>query len=205
MIKLKSLFRRGQTPSGSKGPGGGPIKGASSVSSLDDNLSSHTKSTKSSKFGSKDKIDQIVYNKGSKEKLVDAKPKDKPSKRNQPQPPQPTLSLPQYQMPIQEQQDLQQYHLGVGGTNNGVMDQRSEPKIAKDQVDHFDGHKQQQQPQTQLEVSFIHFFFLLYTSSRNLAYQFRLILFCANVHNVHKHTQAATATANRLYLNTHIR
>jgi hypothetical protein len=161
MIKLKSLFRRGQAPSGSKGAQPAhQIKGASSVSSLDDNLS--TKQS-SKKFGSKDKLDHIVYNKGSKEKLVDVKqPKDKSKRQQQQQqlpPAQQQLQQQFAQMPIQEQ-DTQQYHLG----NNNVMDQRStitssaytsdNPSIIKDQVDHFDGHKQQQQ---QLEVSAYYF------------------------------------------------
>lgn len=60
MIKLKSLFRRGQSQSSSsKGPATGAIRGASSVSSLD---SKHKiapiNPLKAGKAGSKDKLDK---------------------------------------------------------------------------------------------------------------------------------------------------
>nr|XP_029719061.1 cytospin-A-like isoform X5 [Aedes albopictus] len=94
MIKLKSLFRRGQGPSGSKhssqstnniaSTNGGSIKGASSVSSLDcvgiaaippKSTAKHNRAL----HGSKDKLDQYGSNsqpfqaKGSREKLTDLK------------------------------------------------------------------------------------------------------------------------------------
>lgn len=93
MIKLKSLFRRGQGPSGSKHSSqstnniattnGGAIKGASSVSSLDCvGVAAAPKSTTKHNrvlHGSKDKLDQYGSNshqhhpKGSREKLTDLK------------------------------------------------------------------------------------------------------------------------------------
>lgn len=64
MIKLKSLFRRGQSQSSSsKGPPTGAIRGASSVSSLD---SKHKiapiNPLKAGKAGSKDKLDKAGRN-----------------------------------------------------------------------------------------------------------------------------------------------
>nr|XP_029719115.1 cytospin-A-like isoform X4 [Aedes albopictus]XP_029719116.1 cytospin-A-like isoform X4 [Aedes albopictus]XP_029719117.1 cytospin-A-like isoform X4 [Aedes albopictus]XP_029719118.1 cytospin-A-like isoform X4 [Aedes albopictus]XP_029719119.1 cytospin-A-like isoform X4 [Aedes albopictus] len=101
MIKLKSLFRRGQGPSGSKhssqstnniaSTNGGSIKGASSVSSLDcvgiaavppKSTAKHNRAL----HGSKDKLDQYGSNsqpfqaKGSREKLTDLKHFGKESK-----------------------------------------------------------------------------------------------------------------------------
>lgn len=90
MIKLKSLFRRGQGPSGSKHTSqstnniattnGGAIKGASSVSSLDcvGVAAAPKTSTKHNRVlhGSKDKLDQYSSNshqRHSREKLNDIK------------------------------------------------------------------------------------------------------------------------------------
>ncbi|XP_055604681.1 uncharacterized protein LOC129752916 [Uranotaenia lowii] len=96
MIKLKSLFRRGQGPSGSKhssqsanniaSANGATIKGASSVSSLDCvGVAAAPKSNGKNNrafHGSKDKLDQyggpnlhhhLPHSKGSKEKLNDFK------------------------------------------------------------------------------------------------------------------------------------
>lgn len=64
MMKIKSLFRRGQSvASGSKGPGSSVgLRGASSISSLDSKhkvapISSHH--VTKSKIGSRDKLDKI--------------------------------------------------------------------------------------------------------------------------------------------------
>lgn len=94
MIKLKSLFRRGQGPSGSKhssqstnniaSTNGAALKGASSVSSLDciGVTSVQKAGNKSNRalHGSKDRLEQYgsnqhqYYSKGSKEKLADFRP-----------------------------------------------------------------------------------------------------------------------------------
>lgn len=85
MIKLKSFFRRGQGPSGSKNSGhqqqSGQIKQSASVSSLD---AVGLKSSKSAKhFGSKDKLvdqglknskDKLSSRGGSRERLADSLP-----------------------------------------------------------------------------------------------------------------------------------
>ena len=95
MIKLKSLFRRGQGPSGSKTSSntvnGVPIKGASSVSSLEGigvNPKPPSKPIKSH-HSSKDKLDQYSSNtKLSKDSLKHTQKEriHKPFKHPEPMP-----------------------------------------------------------------------------------------------------------------------
>lgn len=90
MIKLKSLFRRGQTPSGSSkyGPGqqqqqqqlagegapsaeSSPLKGSSSTSNIDGlGLSKADRKKQQKEFGSRDHLDRKEH-KSSKDRLVD--------------------------------------------------------------------------------------------------------------------------------------
>ncbi|XP_055644177.1 cytospin-A isoform X2 [Toxorhynchites rutilus septentrionalis] len=142
MIKLKSLFRRGQGPSGSKhssqstnniaSANGAPLKGASSVSSLDciGVTSVQKVSNKNSRapiHGSKDRLEQYssnhhqYYSKGSKEKLTDFKSFGNIVKSS--------MSVAQHQF-VQPQVAYQslppQQQLERSGANRDELDQRDD-------------------------------------------------------------------------------
>jgi len=132
MIKLKSLFRRGQGPSSSKNSTVAPsIKGASSVSSLDGVGNNIKSSSKKNYHGSRDKLENSK-DKGSRDHLDNIITNNKGDKRfnngnnigyNKQQ---------QHQMPILQQQQQQQqlaghhhHHVVVGGggsTNNNLIE-----------------------------------------------------------------------------------
>lgn len=128
MIKLKSLFRRGQGPSGSKhsanaanvlaAPTHQQLKASASTTSLDNIDVAQPPlpplNTKPSKQGIKERIDQKIKGSrdklGSRENLVDTKDSHKQRQHQQ----QRLLQQQQQQMPRIQQ------HVG----NNNLLDQR---------------------------------------------------------------------------------
>lgn len=139
MIKLKSLFRRGQSgPSNSKYAGSQPssnsvaplanqdplssnnnnLKGSSSISNIDGIGLSKSDKKKQKDFGSRDNLDKKDV-KGSKERLVDLRPGKDKSKKESKRQPQP----PQMSSVVQQQQQLSgSQHVGV--TNPGLIEQQ---------------------------------------------------------------------------------
>lgn len=167
MIKLKSLFRRGPSgPSSSKQAAAAaaassasanapapPLKGASSVSSLDHHHQQQPadgKPSKAQKHGSKDRLT-------SREKLCSSREsldlKEAASKRQQQQPPPQHRQMPLVQQqlpPPQPLQHLQHHHLG--GNNNlpdgsasagGYAAMVVDPALTKELTDiSFDGPRE---------------------------------------------------------------
>lgn len=193
MIKLKSLFRRGQGPSGSKHSANGgnaaapstqnQLKGSSSVSSLDniDQIKT-TKSSSKSHHGSKDRLIDHKIKGGSRDKLAASRESldIKESKRHRT-----TDQQRHNQMPLIQQ------HVG----NNNLIDQRdvtnySVDTLTKELTDiSFDGPR---------EVSEFIFLFFTYFSILQLTHSSTniIIIYSIEVDNCLTKTHKITQHSN---------
>lgn len=139
MIKLKSLFRRGQSgpssnskyganqqnpnavaPLAAPDPQSQNLKGSSSISNLDGIGLSKADKKKQKEFGSRDNLDKKEA-KGSKERLVDIRPGKDKSKKESKKQPQPQ---PQQMSIVQQQQQLASSQHVSGVANSGLIEQQ---------------------------------------------------------------------------------
>lgn len=146
MIKLKSLFRRGQTPSNSKnGPGqqqtqqsvgqladsASHLKGSSSTSNLDGLGLSKAEKKKQKEFGSRDNLDRKEH-KSSKDRLVEnfrGKPKTKKQAKQELSAAE-QMSLVSQQQPQQQQQPTSSLSSVVGLPPNVAAYEHQRPVLS---------------------------------------------------------------------------